>query len=142
MLKVLLLLLVQIAAFVLLIGCATSYRVFDVIELPPPQQVQAERHDDQVTIRWQAGVERRHPKFSGYRLFMATRSLASTPVWKLPSPIILPDTINWFSFTSADTSTLFLHIRSCAGKQKLSLPSLPEVMVPGKSIRQAQNHVH
>jgi hypothetical protein len=116
----------------LLAGCATSYQVIDVIDLPPPRQVEAVRRGDQITIRWQAGSERRHAQFSGYKLFAATRSLATTPVQNLPPPFWLPDTATTFSFAVKDTARLFIHIRSCAGKQKLSLPSLPEVVVPGK----------
>lgn len=118
---------------VLLLGCGASYQVIDVIELPPPLQVEAERRGDQITIRWQAGAERRHVQFSGYKLFVATRSLATTPVPELPPPFWLPDTATTFSFAVKDTAKLFIHIRSYAGKQKLSLPSLPEVIVPGKS---------
>lgn len=106
--------------------------MIDVIDLPPPRQVQAARHGDQVVISWQAGAERRHAQFSGYKLFVATRSLATTPVQELPPPFWLRDTTSTFSFAAADTARLFIHIRSCAGKSKFSLPSLPEVIVPGK----------
>src|SRR5574341_2177270 len=111
------------------IGCASSLQVSDVLDLPPPRQVRAERRDDQVTVRWRPGAERRHPRFSGYKLFVAARSLAATPFSELPPPFWLPDTATTFSFTAADTAALFIHLRSCAGKRKLSLPSLPEVMV-------------
>ncbi|MCI0697661.1 hypothetical protein L0337_37390 [candidate division KSB1 bacterium] len=124
---------IQCVCFCLLLaGCAASYQVIDVIDLPPPRQVQAERRGDQITIRWQAGSERRHAQFSGYKLFVATQSLATTPVQELPPPFWLPDTATTFTFAVKDTAKLFIHIRSYAGKQKLSLPSLPEVIVPGK----------
>jgi hypothetical protein len=48
----------------------------------------------------------------------------------------LPDTATTFSLATADTTRLFLHIRSCVGKRKVSLPSLPEVIVPEKFIPQ------
>jgi hypothetical protein len=115
-----------------LAGCAASYQVMDVIDLPPPRQVQAERRGDQITIRWQAGSERRHAQFSGYKLFVAARSLATMPVQELPPPFWLPDTATTFSFAVKNTAKLFIHIRSCAGKSKFSLPSLPEVIVPEK----------
>jgi hypothetical protein len=117
---------------VLFFGCAASYQVIDVIDLPPPRQVEAERGGDQITIRWRAGSERRHAQFSGYKLFVATRSLATTPVQELPPPFWLPGTATAFSFAVTDTVRLFIHIRSCAGKSKFSLPSLPEIIVPGK----------
>ncbi len=117
---------------VLIFGCAASFQVIDVIDLPPPRQVEAERRGGQITIRWQAGSERRHAQFSGYKLFMATHSLATTPVRELPQPYCLPDTATTFSFATTDTARLFIHIRSCAGKSKFSLPSLPEMVVPGK----------
>ncbi len=123
----------DIALCMLLAGCGASYQVIDVIDLPPPQQVHAERRGDQITIRWQTGSERRHAQFSGYKLFVATHSIATTPVQELPPPFWLPDTATIFSFTVKDTAKLFIHIRSCAGKRKFSLPSLPEVIVPGKS---------
>jgi hypothetical protein len=114
----------------MLIGCSASLQVADVLDLPPPRQVRAERRDDQVTVRWRPGAEQKHAQFSGYKLFVATRSLAATPVHELPPPFSLPDTATTFSFAAADTATLFIHLRSCAGKQKLSLPSLPEVVAP------------
>jgi hypothetical protein len=125
----------SISFYALLAGCAASYQVIDVIDLPPPRQVQAERHGDQITIRWQAGPERQQAQFSGYKLFITTRSLATTPVQELPSPFWLPGTATTFSFAAKDTASLFIHIRSCAGKNKFSLPSLPEVIVPGKRQR-------
>jgi hypothetical protein len=103
-----------------------------VIELPPPRQVQAERRDNQIKIRWRAGREQQMPQFSGYQLFIAKRSLVNMPVRNLPSAIALPDTATSFSFASTDTVKLFIHLRSRAGKYKISLPSLPEVMVPPK----------
>jgi hypothetical protein len=118
-----------------LIGCASSYQVIDFIDLPPPQGVRAERRGDQIIIHWLPGRERRQPQFSGYKLFVATHSLATTPVQELPPALALFKADTAFSFATVDTTTLFLHIRSCLGKQKISLPSLPEVMVPGKSIR-------
>ncbi len=121
-----------ICFYVLVAGCAASYQVLDVIDLPPPRQVQVERHGDQITIRWQAGAEHKQMHFSGYKLFIATRSLATTPVRELPAPIMLPDTATMFFYSSTDTARLFIHLRSCAGKRKISLPSLPEVVVPGK----------
>ncbi len=122
----------SISLCALLTGCAASYQVLDVIDLSPPRQVEAERRGDQVTIRWQAGSERRHLQFSGYKLFVAAHSLATTPVQELPPPFWLPGTATTFSFAVTDTARLFIHIRSCAGKSKFSLPSLPEVIVPGK----------
>ncbi len=116
----------------ILAGCASSYQVIDVIDLPPPRQVETERRGDQIVIRWQAGSERRHAQFSGYKLFVATHSLATTPVQELPPPFWLPGTSTTFSFATTDTARLFIHIRSCAGKSKFSLPSLPELIVPGR----------
>lgn len=127
---------IAVFLFAIFLGCAasSSYKIIDVIDLPPPRQVQAERHGDQVIIRWQTGPERRLVRFSGYKLFMAKHSLATTPVQELPAPIDLADTDTTFAFVSTDTVKLFLHLRSSLGGQNLSLPSLPEVIVPGKSI--------
>lgn len=115
-----------------LAGCAASYQVLDVIDLPPPREVRAERHGDNVTIRWQPGAERKRREFSGYKIFVAAKSLATTAVQELPAPVTLPDSATTLSFAAKDTAQLFIHVRSCAGKTKLSLPSLPEVIVPGK----------
>jgi hypothetical protein len=124
---------IQYVCFCLLLaGCAASYQVLDVIDLSPPREVRAEREGDRVTIRWQPGVERRQKQFSGYKIFVAAKSLATTPALALPAPITLPDTVTTFSFASKDTARLFIHLRSCAGKRQISLPSLPEVIVPGR----------
>jgi hypothetical protein len=129
-------LLFEILFCIFLIGCASSYQVIGVIDLPPPQQVQAERRSDQIIVRWRPGLERRQPHFSGYKLFMAPHSLATTPAQELPPPIALPDNATTFSLAAGDATRLFLHIRSCVGKRKVSLPSLPEVIVPEKTIPQ------
>ena len=124
---------IQCVCFCLLLaGCATSYQIIDVIDLPPPRQVQAARQDNQITVHWQAGSERQHAQFSGYKLFVAKHSLATTPLKELPPAFWLPGTVTTFSFAATDTARLFIHIRSCAGKSKFSLPSLPEVIVTGK----------
>jgi hypothetical protein len=112
---------------VLIFGCTASLQVIDVLDLPPPTQVRAARRNGQVTVRWRPGAEQKHPQFTGYKLFVAKRSLAATPVAELPPALSLPDTATAFSFAAPDTATLFIHLRSCAGKHKLSLPSLPEV---------------
>lgn len=117
------------ALFFLAIGCSASYQVRDVIDLPPPRHVRAERLGKNVTVRWQAGLERRAMNFSGYLLFMATHSLINTPVHELPPPVVLPDTSTAYSFPFAKSGTLFIHLRSRAGKRTVSLPSLPEVIV-------------
>jgi hypothetical protein len=122
-------------SLLLISGCAATYEVIDVIDLSPPRRVQAERHVNQVTVHWRAGSERHVEKFSGYLLFTATHSLASIPVRELPSPIVLPDTSTTYSFLSTDTVKLFIHLRSRAGTRQISLPSLPEVIVPGKPAR-------
>jgi hypothetical protein len=121
--------LVYPALFFLATGCSAGYQVRDVIDLPPPRRVQAERLGGKVTVRWQAGLERRAMNFSGYLLFMATRSLITTPVHELPPPLVLPDTSTAYSFPSAETDALFIHLRSRAGNRAVSLPSLPEVIV-------------
>jgi len=118
---------------VFLAGCAASYQVLDVIDLPPPQNVRAERRGEQIIVRWQPGRERRRGQFAGYKLFIARHSLATTPVQELPPPIALPATDTILAFAAMDTAKLFLHIRSYMDRQRLSLPSLPEVIVPGKT---------
>ncbi|MCG3120106.1 MAG: hypothetical protein ALAOOOJD_02726 [bacterium] len=115
-------------------SCSAPYQIVDVIDLPPPQQVQAERRGEQIIIRWQPGRERRRLQFVGYKLFVASSSLATTPVQELPAPIALAATDTIFVLTTTDTTRLFLHIRSSLGRHMMSLPSLPEVIVPGKSM--------
>jgi hypothetical protein len=115
--------------FILLTGCAARYQVLDVIDLSPPRQVQAERHGGQITVRWRAGAERQAKEFSGYLLYVARYSLVTTPAQELPSPVVLPDTSTTYFFLSTDSAKLFIHLRSRAGARKISLPSLPEVIV-------------
>lgn len=117
----------------LVASCSAPYQIVDVIDLPPPQHVQAERQGEQIIVRWQPGRERRRPQFSGYKLFWAPHSLATTPVQELPAPLALPAVDTVLVLTATDTTQLFLHIRSGLGKHLMSLPSLPEVIVPGKS---------
>lgn len=120
---------------ILFAGCATSYFVLDIIDLPPPQNVRAIRHDGKIIIYWQPGRERRRPLFRGYKLFFARYSLAATPVDELPPPLLLSAAESTFTLASNDTAKLFLHLRSYLDRQRISLPSLPEVIVPGTSAR-------
>lgn len=119
-----------------LVGCATSaYFILDVIDLPPPQNVQAVRHGEQIIVSWQAGRERGRAAFAGYKLFFAQHSLATTAVHELPPPILLNATDTSFALAAVDTAKLFLHMRSYLDQQRISLPSLPEVIVPGTSTK-------
>lgn len=120
---------------IFLAGCATAYFVLDIIDLPPPQNVRAARYGEQITINWQPGRERRRALFSGYKLFFARHSLATTPVHELPPPILLSATDTTFTLVMVDTAKLFLHIRSYLDRQRISLPSLPEVIVPATSTK-------
>ena len=112
-------------------GCAASYFVLDIIDLPPPQNVRAVRYDGKIVINWQPGRERRRPLFAGYKLFFARHSLAATPVPELPPPLLLSAAESTFTLATNDTTKLFLHLRSYLDRQRISLPSLPEVIVPG-----------
>lgn len=116
-------------------GCAASYFVLDIIDLPPPQNVRAVRYGGQIIINWQPGRERRRPLFTGYKLFFARHSLAATPVRELPPPILLSAAESTFTLATNDTTKLFLHLRSYLDRQRISLPSLPEVIVPGTSAK-------
>ena len=100
-----------------LLGCATSYQVLDIIDLPPPQNVRAERRGEQIIVHWQPGRKRRRRQFAGYKLFIARHSLATTPVQELPPPIALPATDTTVAFAAMDTAKLFLHIRSYMDRQ-------------------------
>lgn len=121
--------------YLLLTGCTTSYFVLDIIDLPPPQNVRAERRGEQIVINWQPGRERRRATLAGYKLFTARHSLATTPVHELPPPILLSATDTTFILAPADSAKLFLHIRSYLDRHKISLPSLPEVIVPGMATK-------
>ena len=114
----------------LFVGCVQAIHVSDVIDLPPPQEVQAVRQQDFITVKWQkpGGLER--DDLAGYFLYFAPRSLAAVPMAQLPRPLEIAPQLTQFTFTVADSSPLFIHMRTRAGRKHVSLPSLPEVIVP------------
>lgn len=112
-----------------LAGCVTMLNVQDVIGLPPPANVQSRRAGQSLTISWQAGEEARVPDFSGYLLYVSSRSLAGTPLAELPTPIVIGRGFTAHTFTIGDSLPLFVQVRSRAGRNRLSLPSLPELVI-------------
>jgi hypothetical protein len=104
-------------------------RVRDVIDLPPPQEVQAFRHHDDITVKWQKPGALERDDLAGYFLYFAPRSLAALPLAQLPRPLEIGPQLTQFTFTAADSSPLFIHMRTRAGRKHVSLPSLPEVIV-------------
>ncbi len=112
-----------------LAGCVTMLHVQDVIELPPPAKVQSRRAGQSLTISWQAGEEARVPDFSGYLLYVSSRSMAGTPLAELPTPIVIGRGFTAHTFLIGDSLPLFVQVRSRAGRNRLSLPSLPELVI-------------
>jgi hypothetical protein len=114
----------------LLMGCVQTLRVRDVIDLPPPQEVQAVREQDYVTVKWREPGALQKEDFAGYLLYFAPRSLAATPLAQLPRPLEIAPQLTQFTFALADSSPVFIHMRTRAGRKDVSLPSLPEIMLP------------
>ncbi len=114
----------------ILTGCVSTLQVRDLIDLPPPQNVRAMRQHHDITVTWQAPAAGKQLAFSGYLLYFAPRSLATTPLAQLPSPLELAPQLSQFTFAVADSSAIFIHLRTRAGRKHVSLPSLPEVIVP------------
>jgi len=112
-----------------LAGCVTMLHVQDVIELPPPAKVQSRRAGQSLTISWQAGEEARVPDFSGYLLYVSSRSMAGTPLAELPTPIVIGRGFTAHTIVIGDSLPLFVQVRSRAGRNRLSLPSLPELVI-------------
>ena len=110
--------------------CAHTLRVRDVIALPPPQNVQASRQQDFVTVTWQAPAGGGKVDFRGYFLYHAPRSLAALPLEQMPRPVEIAPGLVQFTFALADSLPVFIHLRSREGGRYVSLPSLPEVVVP------------
>lgn len=113
----------------LLAGCATVTQVRDVLELPPPQQVQSRRESNTATIFWPAGAESRQADFDGYLLYVSPRSLATAPLQDMPAPIVIAKGVTEHTIVIGDSLPLFIHVRSRAGRNKISLPSLPELII-------------
>ena len=116
-------------AALLLTSCATAIQVQDVIDLPPPAEVRGERIGERITIKWKTGIEVRAVDFAGYFLYFAPYSLAVTPLDEMPSPVAVPPGATEYSMAVSDSLPRFIHLRSRAGKRKLSLPSVPELAV-------------
>lgn len=110
-------------------GCVTVTHVRDVLDLPPPQQVQSRREGNTATIFWQAGAESRQGDFAGYLLYVAPRSLATEPLQQMPAPIAIAKGLTEHTIVLGDSLPLFIHVRSRAGRNKISLPSLPELII-------------
>lgn len=113
----------------LLAGCVTVTQVRDVLDLPPPQQVQSRRQDNTVTISWQAGAETRQLDFAGYLLYVSPRSLTTVPLSAMPAPIGIAKDVTEHTIVLGDSLPLFIHVRSRAGRNKISLPSMPELII-------------
>lgn len=117
------------AIMLVLLGCATTIQVRDVLELPPPQNVRGVRENGRVTVTWEASAVK--PKeFSGYLLYYSERSLAYVPFATMPSAVELPALATEYSFTFSDSLPVFIQLRSRSGRDHVSLPSLPEVALP------------
>lgn len=112
-----------------LAGCVTMLHVQDVIGLPPPANVQSRRAGHSLTISWQAGEEARMQDFSGYLLYVSSRSMAGMPLAELPTPFAIGRGLTSHTLLIGDSLTLFVQVRSRAGRNRLSLPSLPELVI-------------
>lgn len=111
------------------IACAPALQVKDVIDLPPPAGIGSRQAGDRVTVFWENGAEQQAEDFSGYLLYFSTRSLTSVPFSELPKPVELPPQTNEFTLIIQEQRPLFVHLRSCAGGNRISLPSLPELII-------------
>ena len=114
----------------LALGCAASWQVRDVLELPPPADLRAERKGRQITISWRAYPSDEVLDFSGYLLYFASRSQARTPFDQMPPPVEIPPEATQFTLEVADSLPVFIHMRSRAGGKKISLPTVPELIMP------------
>lgn len=116
--------------FILFTNCTAPTLVRDVLDLPPPENVRGERSNGMVTITWDAASANKPPDFSGYLLYYAERSLANVSLLAMPKVVELPDLATQYSFAFADSLPVFVHLRCRAGNGQVSLPSLPEVVLP------------
>ncbi|MDZ7266956.1 MAG: hypothetical protein ONB48_05710 [candidate division KSB1 bacterium] len=122
-----------IKRFVLLLlplaGCVAVMQVEDVITLPPPQKVRSQSAGQKLTIFWQAGPEAHVPGFNGYLLYVSPRSMAGLTLADLPAPIAINRGLTSHTLTVGDSLTLFIQVRSRVGRNRISLPSLPELVI-------------
>ncbi|MGH7493061.1 MAG: hypothetical protein ACREOO_11770 [bacterium] len=118
------------ALALLFVSCVQGLRFRDVIDLPPPQDVQAFRHHDSITVKWQKPGALARDDLTGYFLYFAPRSLAAISLAQLPRPIEIPPQLTLFTFAVADSSPVFIHMRTRSGRKHVSLPSMPELIVP------------
>jgi len=116
-----------------LAGCVQTLQVRDVIDLPPPEAVRATRTQGYITVTWRIPAAAEKLAGSGYNIYVAARSLATVPLEQLPQPFIVAAQYLQFTFAFADSAPAFIQMRTRAGRRQLSLPSVPEVIVPAAS---------
>lgn len=116
-------------------NCAASKPpIEDATELAPPRKVTLQSVDDHVEIFWQASPDENDPDFAGYNIYYAPRSLILTRIRDLPLPIKVAKDQHAYIFTNLDRhKTYFVNVRSRSRKGKLSLPSLPELIIAPQS---------
>ncbi|MFQ5602755.1 MAG: fibronectin type III domain-containing protein [bacterium] len=115
-----------------LVNCAGSLpRVRDVTELAPPQKVQYEIQNRSVFLTWQASPHAANAHFAGYNIYIAKKSLILAPIKDLPRPIRLDKKETQYELKNLQRDAkYFIHLRSRNTKGEISLPSLPELVVP------------
>ena len=114
---------------IIAIACAPALQVKDVIDLPPPAGIGSRQEGDRVTVFWEKGAEQQAENFNGYLLYFSTHSLTSVPFAELPKPVELPPNTSEFILVLQEQRPLFVHLRTRAGGNRISLPSLPELII-------------
>ena len=117
------------------LACSSAIRISSVIDLPPPTNVRHKYGDELIKISWNAGPEQDVLNFKGYLLYFSNRSLATVPFSQLPAPVEISARTTEFNLAVSDSLPVFVHVRSRAGHRKISLPSLPELIIHGSKLQ-------
>lgn len=81
---------------------------------------------DSCQISWKASTQENEKEFAGYKVYISNTSLLFASPSQLPTPITVGKDKKVVSFEKP-VKTVFIHVRSYSTKNKLSLPSLPEI---------------
>ncbi len=126
---------IWLTVFVSIVSCAGSAaRLRKITELAPPVSPVWSEKAGQVLLSWEKSPSESSPDFAGYNIYIAEYSLIFTSPKDLPLPVTLELQQKYlFSQSEQINKTTFVHIRSRDVDGGVSLPSLPEIIIPAKS---------
>lgn len=116
-----------------ILSCAAGGTALrQITELQPPQKPAFSEDGSTLVIAWEASPDELSASFDGYNLYLSNKSLMFAPVARLPEPVVL-GAVHEYTLDPARNpgNAIYVQIRSRDRNGGVSLPALPEIVVPG-----------